>query len=114
MCTTSKREQGTALPTAHACAQRGAHLSFPIVQLPRPVTARPEPVVIHRLYPGSCGRFRYCVAQHKHVRGIKLRPGRTSGGSVRGILEMDIFDWSKGIRYHIIDTRPDTECKKTS
>jgi len=24
---------------------------------------------------------------------------------------MDSSDWSKGIRYHIFDTRPDTECK---
>jgi hypothetical protein len=37
------------------------------------------------------------------------RPGRTVGESVGGILEMDSSDWSNGIRYHTIDTRPDTE-----
>ena len=39
------------------------------------------------------------------------RPGRTVGESVGGILEMDSSDWSNGIRYHIIDTRPDNEFK---
>ena len=39
------------------------------------------------------------------------RPGRTFGESVGGILEMDSSDWSNGIRYHIFDTRPDTEVK---
>ena len=37
------------------------------------------------------------------------RPGRTLGESVGGIFEMDNFDWSNRIRYHIFDTRPDTE-----
>jgi len=39
------------------------------------------------------------------------RPDRTVGESVGGILELDSSDWSNGIRYHIIDTRPDTEFK---
>ena len=39
------------------------------------------------------------------------RPGRTVGESVGGILKMDSSDLSNGIRYHIIDTRPDTEFK---
>ena len=29
--------------------------------------------------------------------------------SVGGIFEMDNSDWSSRIRYHIFDTRPDTE-----
>jgi hypothetical protein len=37
------------------------------------------------------------------------RPGRTVGESVGGIFQIDMFDWSNGIRYHIFDTRPDTE-----
>ena len=37
------------------------------------------------------------------------RPGRTVGESVGGILEMDSSDGLNGIRYHIFDTRPDTE-----
>jgi hypothetical protein len=37
------------------------------------------------------------------------QPGRTVGESVGGILEMDSPDWSSGIRYHIINTRPETE-----
>ena len=39
------------------------------------------------------------------------RPGRTVGESVGEILELDSSAWSNGIRYHIIDTRPDTEFK---
>ena len=39
------------------------------------------------------------------------RPGWTVGESVGGIFQMDISDWSNGIRYHIFDTRPDTEFK---
>jgi hypothetical protein len=34
------------------------------------------------------------------------RPGRTVGESVGGILKMDSFDWSNGIRYHVFGTRP--------
>ena len=37
--------------------------------------------------------------------------GRTSGESVGGMFEMDSSNWSKGIRYHIFDTRSDTEFK---
>jgi hypothetical protein len=37
------------------------------------------------------------------------RPGRTVGEPVGGIFYMDCSDWSSGIRYHIFDTRPDTE-----
>jgi len=37
------------------------------------------------------------------------RPGRTVGGSVGGIFEMDSSDWSNGIQYQILGTRPDTE-----
>jgi len=39
------------------------------------------------------------------------QPGRTVGGSVDGMFEMDCSDWSNGIRYHVVDTRPDTEFK---
>jgi len=39
------------------------------------------------------------------------RPGRTVGESVGGIFQVDISDWSNGIRYHIFDTRPDIEFK---
>ena len=42
------------------------------------------------------------------------RPGRTVGESVGGILEMYSSDWSNGIRYHVFDTRPDTEFKPQS
>jgi len=38
-----------------------------------------------------------------------LRPGRIVNESVGGILEMDSADWSNGIRYHVVDTRSDTE-----
>jgi hypothetical protein len=43
------------------------------------------------------------------IRGS--RPGRNVGQSVGGNLEMDSSDWSSGIRYYVIDTRPDTENK---
>jgi hypothetical protein len=36
------------------------------------------------------------------------RPGRTIGESVD---EMESSDWSNGTRYHIFDTRPNTEFK---
>jgi len=39
------------------------------------------------------------------------RPGRTLGGLVGGIYEMDRSDWSCGIRYQNFDTRSDTEFK---
>jgi hypothetical protein len=39
------------------------------------------------------------------------RPSRSVGESVGGILEMDCSDWSNGIWYPTIDTRPDTEFK---
>ena len=42
------------------------------------------------------------------------RPGRTVGGSVGGIFEMDCSDWSNGIQYQIFDTRPDTELNPVS
>jgi len=41
------------------------------------------------------------------------RPGRTVGESVGRIFQMDCSDWSDGIRYHIFDTRPDTDFKLT-
>jgi len=53
-----------------------------------------------------------CHAYLLEIEGLftqGLRPGRTVGESVGGILEIDSSDWSNGIRYHIIDTRPDTE-----
>jgi len=37
------------------------------------------------------------------------QPGRALGESVPVILEMDSYHWSKGIRYHIFDTRFGTE-----
>ena len=39
------------------------------------------------------------------------RPDRTVGKSVGGMLETHSSDRSIGIRYHIFDTRPDTEFK---
>jgi hypothetical protein len=39
------------------------------------------------------------------------QPGLTVSESVGGISKMDSSDWSNGIRYHIFDTRPDTEFK---
>ena len=39
------------------------------------------------------------------------RPGQTVGESVGGILETYSSDWWDRIRYHIVDTRPDTEFK---
>jgi len=43
----------------------------------------------------------------------RSRTGRTVGGSVGAIFEMDCseWQWSKGIQYQIFDTRPDTEFK---
>ena len=38
-----------------------------------------------------------------------LRPGRTLGESVDGTSEMDSSGWSNGIRYHMFDTRPNTD-----
>jgi len=49
--------------------------------------------------------------RHRDLFTQGWRPGRTVGESVGGILEMDSSDWSNGIRYPIIDTRPDTEFK---
>jgi len=43
------------------------------------------------------------------IEGLGSQPGRTVGESIDGILEMASSDWSYGIRYHIINTRPDTE-----
>ena len=40
------------------------------------------------------------------------RPGRIVGKTVGGILKMDSSDWSNGIRYRIVFTRPDTEVKR--
>ena len=37
------------------------------------------------------------------------RPGRIVNESVGGTFEMDSADWSNGIRYHVFDTRSDTE-----
>jgi hypothetical protein len=39
------------------------------------------------------------------------RPGRTFGESMSENFELDSSGWSNGIRYHIFDTRPDTEFK---
>jgi len=39
------------------------------------------------------------------------RPGRSAGYLVGGMFALDGFDWSNGIRYHIFDTKPDTELK---
>jgi len=59
------------------------------------------------------------VTRHAEILEIEglftqgSRPGRTVSEreSVIGILEMHSSDWSNGIRYHVIDTRPDTEFK---
>ena len=53
-----------------------------------------------------------CHAYLLEIEGLFTQgsqPGRTVGESVGGILEMDSSDWSNGIQYLIIDTRPDTE-----
>jgi len=42
------------------------------------------------------------------------RPGRTVGGSVGEIFEMDCSDWSNGIQYQIFDTGPDTGLTRVS
>jgi hypothetical protein len=57
-----------------------------------------------------------CHAYLLEIKGLFARgsrPGRTLGESVGGIFEMESSDWSNGsgIRYHIFDTRPDTEFK---
>ena len=55
-----------------------------------------------------------CHADLLDIEGLftqRSRPGRTVGESVGGILEMDSSDWSNGIRYHLVDIRPDTEFK---
>jgi hypothetical protein len=38
-----------------------------------------------------------------------LRLGRTVSESVGGMFEIDSADWSNGIRYHVFDTRSDTD-----
>jgi len=58
-----------------------------------------------------------CHAYRIEIEGLLTqgsRPGRTVGEAVGGILDMDSSDWSNGIQYHIIDTRPDTEFKTTA
>ena len=58
-----------------------------------------------------------CHAYLLEIEGLFTQgsqPGRTVGESVDGILEMDSSDWTNGIQYHIIDTRPDTEFKPIS
>jgi len=40
------------------------------------------------------------------------RPGRSFCDSVGGIFEMGSSDWSHGIRYHIFDTKLDTEFER--
>jgi hypothetical protein len=53
-----------------------------------------------------------CHAYLLEIEGLFTQgsqPGRTVGESVGGILEMASSDWSNGIQYHIIATRPDTE-----
>jgi hypothetical protein len=53
-----------------------------------------------------------CHADLLEIEGLFTqgsRPGWTVGESVGGILVMDSSDWSNGIRYHIFDTRHDTE-----
>jgi len=55
-----------------------------------------------------------CLPEILEIKGLFTqgsRRGRTVGDSVGGIFEMDSYDWSNGIRYHIFDTRPDTEFK---
>jgi len=44
----------------------------------------------------------------------RWRPGWTVGESVGGIVELDSYDWSNGIRYHVFGTRSDTEFKRRS
>jgi len=53
---------------------------------------------------------------HLELEGLftqRSRPSRTSGESVGGILETDNYDVSEGLRYHVFDTRPDTEFDPT-
>jgi len=55
-----------------------------------------------------------CHAEILEIEGLFTqgsRPGQTVGESVDGILAMDSSDWSNGIRYHIFDTRPDSDFK---
>jgi hypothetical protein len=66
----------------------------------------------------SCG-LKLSVGLNSQVYLIEIegpftqesRPGRTFGESVGATLKMDNSDWSNGIRYHIFDTRSDTEFK---
>jgi len=44
------------------------------------------------------------------VTGVS-RPGRSAGYFVGGIIALDGFDWSNGLRYHNLDTKPDTAFK---
>ena len=67
------------------------------------------------LTPGRVFKLSVGMTSHAEVLEIEglftqgSRPGRTFGESVGGMFEMDSSDWLNGIRYHIFDTRPDTE-----
>jgi len=57
------------------------------------------------------GTSPFYLIENEDLFTQESHPGRTFGESVGGIFEMDSSDWSNGIRYHIFDTRPDTEFK---
>ena len=90
----------------------------------------------NRQSPGPYLQLVPAAAQRKHPRGITLsvgatcrpdlletdglftqgsRPSRTFGESIGVIFEMDSYDWhwywSNAFRYHIFNSRPDTEFK---
>jgi len=49
---------------------------------------------------------------HFEIEGLFTqgsRPSLAVGESVGGILKMDNSDWLNGTRYHVFDTRPNTE-----
>jgi hypothetical protein len=78
-----------------------------------------EGAVATTVGPGRCINLNLSVGVTTHAYLLEIeglftqgsRSGRILGESVGGSLEMDSSDWSNGIRYHIFDTRPDTESK---
>jgi len=102
--------------------KRSPHPPPPSPPPPAPPTPPPPPPppphVIHwmktslKLSVGVPGNA-YLLA----IKGLSTqgwRPGRTSSESFGGTSEMDNSDWSDGSRYHIFDTRPDTEFNELS
>jgi hypothetical protein len=75
----------------------------------RPSAARGPLGSVFKLSVGETGHAHLLEIEGIFTQGS--RTGQTFGESVGGIFEMDSSDWSNGIRYRILNTRPGTEFK---